>query len=64
MVWHTIKRNNIVIWAIFIATPCTTHYVIRAILVKKIQNSAGWRLSQNLVDFEQKHGNHTMDLLQ
>ena len=30
----------------------------------KIQNSAGWRLGQKFVDFEQKHGNPTMDLLQ
>ena len=28
------------------------------------ENSAGWRLGQMLVDFEQKHGNPTMDLLQ
>ena len=27
------------------------------------ENSAGWRLVQTLVDFEQKHGNPTMDLL-
>ena len=29
-----------------------------------LQNSAGWRLGKKLGDFEQKHGNPTMDLLQ
>ena len=39
----------------------------KTILLRTIDNSTnsvGWRLGQKLVDFEQKHGNPTMDLLQ